>query len=191
MHYGAIKFNDIANGEGVRVSLFVSGCTNRCPHCFQKQTWDFEYGEPFTKEVEDKIIEGLAKSYVRGLTVLGGEPMEIENQKSLLPFLKRVRATFPDKTIWLYTGNTYEELTSTPGAHEKAIDITRELIELVDILVDGRFVEEKKSLGLRFRGSTNQRIIDIKKTGALGEIVLWEGSRLDRTFVKEDEKNED
>lgn len=190
MHYGAIKYNDIANGEGVRVSLFVSGCTNRCTHCFQKQTWDFEYGEPFTKEVEDKIINGLAKSYVKGLTVLGGEPMEVENQRALLPFLKRVREELPDKTIWLYTGNTYEELTSSPGTYEKAIDITRELIDLVDILVDGRFEEEKKSLGLRFRGSTNQRIIDIRKTMKLGEIVLWEGSRFDRTFVKEEDKNE-
>ena len=186
MHYGAIKYNDIANGEGVRVSLFVSGCTNRCPGCFQKETWDFEYGEPFTKEVEDKIIEGLSKSYVKGLTVLGGEPMEIENQRALLPFLKRVREELPTKTIWLYTGNTYEELTSLPGTYEKAIDITKELIALLDILVDGRFVEEKKSLGLRFRGSTNQRVIDIKKTHENGEIVIWEGSQLDRAFKKED-----
>ena len=186
MHYGAIKYNDIANGEGIRVSLFVSGCTNRCPNCFQKQTWDFEYGEPFTNEVEEKIIEGLSKSYIKGLTVLGGEPMEVENQRALFPFLKRVREMFPEKTIWLYTGNTYEELTSAPGVYKKAIDITQELINLVDILVDGRFIEEQKSLGLRFRGSTNQRIIDIKKTNELGEIVLWEGARLDRTFVKED-----
>ena len=186
MHYGAIKYNDIANGEGVRVSLFVSGCTNRCSYCFQKETWDFEYGEPFTKDVEDKIIEGLSKEYVKGLTVLGGEPMEVENQKALLPFLKRVKALLPSKTIWLYTGNTYEELTAIPGTYEKALDITKELINLVDILVDGRFIEEKKSLGLRFRGSTNQRIIDIKKTNESGEIVIWEGTRLDRAFKKEE-----
>lgn len=186
MHYGAIKYNDIANGEGVRVCLFVSGCTNRCPGCFQKETWNFEYGEPFTKEVEEKIIEGLSKSYVKGLTVLGGEPMEVENQRALLPFLKRVREMLPTKTIWLYTGNTYEELTSPPGRYEKAIDITKELIDMLDILVDGRFIEEKKSLGLRFRGSTNQRIIDIKKTRENGEIVIWEGSKLDRAFKKED-----
>lgn len=188
MHYGAIKYNDIANGEGVRVSLFVSGCTNHCPNCFQRQTWDFEYGESFTKEVEDKIIEGLNKSYVKGLTILGGEPMEAENQRALLPFLKRVRKELPDKTIWLYTGNTYEELMGEVGSHYKAIDITRELINLVDILVDGRYIEEKKSLGIRFRGSTNQRIIDIKKTNELGRIAIWEGTRLDRDFKGENIK---
>ena len=182
MHYGAIRFNDIANGEGVRVSIFVSGCTNRCPGCFQKQTWDFEYGEPFDEAAEEKIIAALSKSYVKGLSILGGEPMEPQNQAALYPFLKRIKRELPSKTIWLYTGNTYEELMGEVGSSTKAIEITRELIGLVDILVDGRYIEEKKSLGLRFRGSSNQRIIDVKKTKEKGSIVIWEGCLSDRVF---------
>lgn len=186
MYYGAIKRFDIANGEGIRVSLFVSGCRNRCKNCFQPMTWSFDYGKPFDDSAENIIFSALENPSVRGLTVLGGEPMEPENQRALLPFLKRVREAYPDKNIWLYTGNTYEELTADVGANPKALDITAELLSCVDILVDGRYEEEKKSLGLRFRGSSNQRIIDIKKTNAAGEIVIWDGCRLDKTYAHAD-----
>ncbi len=186
MYYGAIKKFDIANGEGIRVSLFVSGCRNRCKNCFQPDTWAFDYGKPFDKAAEDIIFSALANPSVRGLTVLGGEPMEPENQRALLPFLKKVRQAYPDKNIWLYTGNTYEELTSECGSGPKALDITSELISYVDILVDGRYEEEKKSLGLRFRGSSNQRIIDIKKTSDAGKIVIWDGCRLDKSYASQE-----
>ena len=182
MHYGAIKKYDIANGEGVRTTLFVSGCRNRCKNCFQPQTWDFNYGEPFDDYARSVIFEALANPSVRGLTVLGGEPMEPENQRELLPFLRAVKERFPEKNIWLYTGNVYEELTATPGSNPKALEITSELLGYVDILVDGRFVEELKSLGLRFRGSSNQRIIDMNKTRLSGQISIWDGCRLDRAF---------
>ncbi|MBO5907043.1 MAG: anaerobic ribonucleoside-triphosphate reductase activating protein [Clostridia bacterium] len=182
MYYGAIKKNDIANGEGVRVTLFVSGCRNRCKNCFQPQTWAFDYGSPFDEAALGEIIESLAPSYVRGLTVLGGEPMEPENQRGLLPLLKRVKELYPSKNIWLYTGNLYEELVGEVGSHEKCLDITAELLSFVDILVDGRFVEEEKSLGLRFRGSKNQRIIDMNETRKSGKIVIWDGVSLDKTY---------
>ena len=182
MNYAAIKKNDIANGEGIRTSLFVSGCRNRCKNCFQPETWAFDYGEPFTEAVAEEIFKTLDNPVVRGLTILGGEPMEPENQTSLLPFLKEFKRRFPDKTVWLYTGNLYEELTGQKGEHPKCLDITGELLSLVDILVDGRFIEEQKRLGLRFRGSANQRIIDIKKTLEKGEIVLWDGVREDKFY---------
>lgn len=162
MHYGEIKNCDVANGVGVRVSLFVSGCTNRCKNCFQPQTWDFNYGEEFTPEVEDSIIEMLSKSYIAGLTVLGGEPFEPENQRALLPFLKKVKERYPEKNIWAYTGFTFEELL-TDGSHPSC-EVTRDVLALVDTLVDGRFVEEKKNITLKFRGSENQRILDVKKS---------------------------
>lgn len=182
MYYGAIKNFDIANGEGIRTTLFVSGCRNRCPGCFQKQTWAFDYGSPFTTSEWQQIFESVKNPSVRGITILGGEPMEPENQEGLLPFLKEFHSRFPGKTVWLYTGNLYEELTGEPGSHEKCLPITAELLSYVDILVDGRFVEEEKSLGLRFRGSKNQRIIDLKKTKVKGEIVIWDGCKFDRTF---------
>lgn len=160
MHYGEIKNCDIANGVGVRVSLFVSGCTNRCKNCFQPQTWDFNYGEEFTPEVEDKILSMLGKSYIAGLTVLGGEPFEPENQRALLPFLKRVKETYPQKNIWAYTGFTFEELL-TEGSHPNC-EVTRDVLSLIDTLVDGRFIEEEKDLTLEFRGSRNQRILNVK-----------------------------
>ena len=183
MHYGAIKKFDIVNGEGIRTSLFVSGCRNRCKNCFQPQTWAFDYGKPFDESAENEIFSTMDNSSVRGITILGGEPMEPENQRELLPFLQRFKARFPEKSVWLYTGNTYEELTAEVGSNPKAIDITRSLLNLVDILVDGRYVEELKSLGLRFRGSSNQRIIDMKKTRLAGEIVIWDGCLLDRSFA--------
>lgn len=182
MHYGAIKKFDIANGEGVRVSLFVSGCRNRCKGCFQPETWSFTYGKPFSDDAMDELISALGNPSVRGLTVLGGEPMEPENQEGLLPVLERVKALFPEKNIWLYTGNLYEELTGARGPHEKCLPITSELLSLVDILVDGRYEEEKHRLGLRFRGSENQRIIDMNKTRECGEIVIWKGCAEDKKY---------
>ena len=182
MHYGAIKFNDIANGEGVRTTLFVSGCRNKCKNCFQPETWAFDYGEPFTDEVKEKIYASFENPFLSGLTVLGGEPMEPENQVELLPFLREFKRRFPTKTLWVFTGNLYEELTAGVGNHYKCIPETEELLSLIDILIDGRYEEEKKSLGLRFRGSSNQRIIDMNKTREQGEIVIWEGCKLDRTY---------
>ena len=172
MNYGQIKNCDIANGNGVRVTLFVSGCTNHCKNCFQPQTWDFAYGEPFTKDVEDRLVSMLAPEYIDGLTLLGGEPFEPSNQRALLPFVRRVRERYPDKTIWMYSGFTYEEMTRE-GTHPHC-EATLPLLDLIDVLVDGRFVEKLKNLSLRFRGSSNQRLIDMKKTLADGEIVLWE-----------------
>ena len=170
MYYGEIKNCDIANGEGVRVTLFVSGCTNRCPHCFQPQTWDFAYGRPFTAETEERLLSLLSPSYISGLTLLGGEPFEPENQRALLPFLRRVRERLPEKNIWSFTGFTYEELL-TEGSHPRC-EVTDELLSLLDVLVDGRFVEELKNISLRFRGSSNQRLIDLNATRQSGEIVL-------------------
>ena len=182
MYYGKIKKFDIANGEGIRTSLFVSGCTNRCKNCFQPETWDFCYGNPFTEDTWNEIFESMKISSVRGLTVLGGEPMEVENQRALLPFLREFKHRFPKKDIWLFTGNLYEELTRDELSHPKRITETDELLSLVDIMVDGRFEEDKKRLGLRFRGSENQRIIDMNKTRANGEIVIWQGVEEDKTF---------
>lgn len=172
MNYCNVKNCDIANGVGVRVSLFVSGCRNRCKNCFQPETWDFNYGKPFDEQTEEKLIKMLAPSYINGLTVLGGEPMEPENQRALLPFLKKVKAAYPQKTIWLYTGFTLEELRSPDcRAHT---GYTEEILKLLTVLVDGRFVEEKKNISLRFRGSENQRLIDVAATLAAGSVTLWD-----------------
>ena len=184
MYYGNIKKNDIANGEGVRTSLFVSGCRNACRNCFNKETWSFTFGEPFTNEVMEDILESLRPQYVRGLTVLGGEPMEPENQREILPLLREAKRRYPNKTVWLYTGNLYEELMGMMGTHYKCLDITEELLSYVDILVDGRYEEEKKSLGLRFRGSSNQRVIDMNKTRKCGSVVIWDGCKEDKKYTK-------
>ena len=170
MYYGEIKNCDIANGEGVRVTLFVSGCTNHCPGCFQPQTWDFQYGDPFTRQVEDRLLEMLAPDYINGMTLLGGEPFEPENQRALLPFLRRVRAAYPTKNIWAFTGFVYEDLTAA-GTHCRC-EATDELLSLLDVLVDGRFEESLKDISLRFRGSSNQRLIDLNATRQAGEIRL-------------------
>ena len=168
MHYGEIKNCDIANGEGVRVTLFVSGCTNHCKNCFQPQTWDFEFGRPFTAETEEELLTMLKPDYINGLTVLGGEPFEPSNQRSLLPFLRRVREPYPKKNIWCFSGFTYEEL-KTDGSHPRC-EVTDEMLDQLDVLVDGRFVEELKDISLRFRGSSNQRLIDMKKSREAGEL---------------------
>ena len=150
MNYGAIKTVDVANGPGVRVSLFVSGCRNRCPGCFQPETWDFGYGEPFTKETEDRIIEALRPSWIQGLSILGGDPMEPENQEALIPFLRQVRSELPGKDVWIYTGYIYEQIRGS------------ELLAYCDVLVDGPFIKELKDAGLAFRGSRNQRILKLE-----------------------------
>ena len=173
MYYGEIKNCDIANGIGVRVTLFVSGCTNRCRGCFQPQTWDFSYGREFTRETEEEILRLLKPSYIKGLTLLGGEPFEPENQRVLMPFVKRIKELCPEKTVWAFSGFTYEEM-KTDGSHPRC-EVTDELLDLTDVLVDGRFVEELKDISLRFRGSSNQRIIDLNLTRQRGEITLWEG----------------
>ncbi len=169
MNYANIKNCDVANGEGVRVTLFVSGCTNHCEHCFQPETWNFNFGEPFTKEVEDKIIGMLSPAYINGLTLLGGEPFEPSNQRALLPFVKRVRAAYPDKNIWAFSGFTYEELTSD-GSHPRC-EVTDELLSQLDVLVDGRYVHEKRNLSLKFRGSSNQRLIDLVNTRKCDKVI--------------------
>ncbi len=170
MYYGEIKNCDIADGEGVRVTLFVSGCTNHCPGCFQPQTWDFNYGQPFTRETEDQLLEMLKPDYINGLTLLGGEPFEPENQRVLLPFVRRVKETYPDKTVWSFTGFTLDRLTDP--ADPKHCEATEELLSLIDVLVDGPFIHEKKNLALRFRGSENQRLIDLNATRKTGALVL-------------------
>ena len=171
MNYAEIKKTDIANGEGVRVSLFVSGCRRGCKNCFNKVAWDFSYGKPFTEEVEEELIAALSPDYIAGLTLLGGDPMEPENQRALLPVVKKVRARLPRKNIWCYTGYTYKD-----GAIEEQsanCEVTRELIALFDVLVDGRFVEELKDIRLKFRGSSNQRVIDVKRSLSENNVVLY------------------
>lgn len=170
MNYATIKYCDIANGEGVRTSLFVSGCRRHCPNCFNAVAWDFNYGEPFTKEVRNKILESLAPGYINGLSLLGGEPFEPENQRALVPFLRRVRAQYPEKNIWSFSGFTYEELT-TDGAYPRC-EVTDEMLSLLDVLVDGRFVEELKDISLRFRGSSNQRLIDLNASRKAGRLCF-------------------
>lgn len=172
MYYGNIKKSDIANGIGVRVSLFVSGCTHHCKGCFNEETWDFKYGEIFTKKTQEQIFKWLEPSYVSGLTVLGGEPMEYVNQQELLPFLTEVKRRFPDKTIWCYTGYVFEK-----DLLERMVPkwrYTGPLLKLIDVLVDGPFIEDLKDITLLFRGSSNQRLIDVPKSLAAGKTVLWE-----------------
>ncbi len=171
MHYGEIKNNDIANGTGVRVTLFVSGCRNGCKNCFQPQTWAFDYGKEFTEETKKYILSLLAPSHISGLTLLGGEPFEPENQRELLPFLKRLKEALPQKTIWAFSGFTLEELL---GNSRGSCEVTRELLGLIDVLVDGRYIDELKDISLRFRGSSNQRIIDLQKSLNSGSIILWD-----------------
>lgn len=177
MNYAEIKYTDIANGPGVRVSLFVSGCTHHCKGCFNAVTWDFAYGKPFTQEVQDAIIEALEPYYISGLTLLGGEPMEPENQKALLPFVRRVKERYPEKTIWCFTGYLFD--TQVLNQMCKEIPETKELVSLFDVCVDGPFVEEKKNITLKFRGSSNQRIIDVPRTLKEDRIVLYEEAYTD------------
>lgn len=172
MNYGEIKNCDIANGEGVRVTLFVSGCTNHCEGCFQPQTWDFGYGKPFTDKVENQIIKMLEPGYISGLTLLGGEPFEPENQRALLPFLKKVKAAYPQKNIWAFSGFTIEQLLGQEP-HPRC-EVTDEILSMIDVLVDGKFMIEKKNIRLKFRGSENQRILNVPKTLKAKTPILWE-----------------
>ena len=172
MNFATIKKYDIANGVGVRVSLFVSGCTHRCKGCFNAEAWDFAYGEPYTQETEREILDAVDKSYIAGLSLLGGEPFEPQNQRALLPLLRAFRARFPQKTVWGYTGYTLDT-DLVPGGRAYC-EATEEMLAGIDVLVDGEFVEEKRDLKLRFRGSSNQRIIDVPRTRAEGALWLWQ-----------------
>lgn len=168
MNYATIKSHDIANGPGVRVSLFVSGCTHHCKDCFNEEAWDFDFGQPFDDAVMEHILELVAPDYIRGITYLGGEPLDPRNQAGLLELTRRIRARYPKKSIWCFTGYVWEALPQVP-------EVTQALISQLDVLVDGPFLAEQKNLRLRFRGSENQRLIDIPGTLAAGRVVLWEG----------------
>ncbi len=167
MNFSGIKNYDVANGEGVRLTLFVSGCRNRCKGCFQPETWDFNYGYEFSPSIQQEIIDMLGSSYIDGLTILGGEPFEPENEAALLPFIQRVRETYPNKTIWMYSGYLFSQINQLPTG--------REILKLIDVLVDGRFEQKLASPDLKFRGSSNQRIIDVQKTLRREKIVIYEG----------------
>lgn len=171
MNYAMIKNCDIANGPGVRVSLFVSGCTHHCKGCFNEIAWDFNYGEPFTQEVIDRILLMLQPDYVKGVTLLGGEPFEPQNQPAILDLLRQIKNQYPDKTVWAFSGYLFDKeiLSGKLGPWE----VTQEYISYIDVLVDGRFIMEKKDLSLRFRGSSNQRIIDVPASLKAGKVVLW------------------
>ncbi len=173
MFYGEIKKFDIADGLGVRVSLFVSGCRNKCKNCFNEVTWDFSYGKEFTLSTVNEIIEALSSDFVAGLTILGGEPFEIENQQAVLDLIKIVREKLPNKTIWIYSGFVYEELIGTIKSRASS-STALEILDNVDVLVDGKFVEELKDLTLHYHGSSNQRVIDMNKTNKCKKIVLYD-----------------
>lgn len=172
MYYGKIRENDIANGYGVRVSLFVSGCRNHCAKCFQPETWDFYYGQPYTEETEQHIITSLSYPYIKGLTLLGGEPFEPENQNVLVRLLRNVKFRYPQKDVWCYTGYTLETILSNGSSYR--CSVTDELLSLIDVLVDGRYINELRDITLAFRGSSNQRLIDVKKSLAAHKIILLE-----------------
>ena len=182
MNYAAIKNCDIANGPGVRVSLFVSGCTHRCPGCFNAVAWDFDYGEPFTQETVDTIITMLKPSHIRGLTLLGGEPFEPQNQEPIVELLRQVKEKYPQKSIWAFSGYLFDRdiLSGRLGDWS----VTEEYLRYLDVLVDGPFVEAKKNLSLRFRGSENQRLIDVPASLQTGEIVLWQDWQAERKGMK-------
>ena len=172
MYYGEIKKCDIANGEGVRVSLFVSGCTHHCPGCFNQDTWDFDYGKEYTQETEDEILKALSPGYINGLSLLGGEPFEPQNQEVLVRLLRKVKEQYPEKNIWCYSGYLFDkELLSESRAR---CEYTDEMLSMLDVLVDGRFVEALKDTRLVFRGSSNQRVIDVQKSLETGTVVPWE-----------------
>lgn len=175
MYYAEIKTYDIANGPGVRTTLFVSGCTHRCQNCFNEETWDFRYGKPFTTETEDYLISTLRPDYIKGLTLLGGEPLEHSNQQGLLPFIRRLKKELPEKTIWCYTGYTFESDVLERMCREW--EETKELISYFDVLVDGEFQQELKSLELRFRGSANQRLILVRESLKQGKTILWDDTQ--------------
>lgn len=175
MNYATIKKYDIANGPGVRVSLFVSGCTHHCPGCFNPETWDFNYGKPFNSDVMNEILEALQPSYIHGFTLLGGEPFEYTNQQSVLPLLKEIKARFPNKDIWCFSGYDFEN--DILGDMVTKWSETKEMLSYIDVLVDGEFIMNKKNLSLRFRGSSNQRIILVQESLQQNKIVLWDDTK--------------
>jgi anaerobic ribonucleoside-triphosphate reductase activating protein len=172
MNYATIKPCDVANGPGVRVSLFVSGCTHQCMGCFNEEAWDFSYGKEFTKGTIEEIITYLEPSYIRGLSLLGGEPFELSNQQGLLPLLREVKLKYPQKDIWCYSGYQFEQDILEDMCEKQ--EETKELVSYLDVLVDGKFILEQKNINLRFRGSSNQRIIKVKESLEAKTIVLWE-----------------
>lgn len=172
MYYGNIKYCDIADGLGVRVSLFVSGCRNHCPECFNEMTWDFHYGKEYTPETEEEILRLLEPEYIDGFSLLGGEPFEEENQPVLVELLRKIKEKYPKKNIWCYTGYLYDKDLLPEGGRKHTL-YTEEMLSYIDVLVDGPFIKEKKNLMLKFRGSTNQRVIDLNKTRDKGEIVSY------------------
>lgn len=174
MYYGEIKKTDVANGVGVRVTLFVSGCTRRCRNCFNPDTWDFHYGQPFTVQTEAELLDALRPGYIHGLTLLGGEPFEPENQRALLPLVERIRRELPGKTVWAFSGRVLETELQDPASPFHC-EVTDRLLALLDVLVDGPYVDEQRDISLRFRGSRNQRLLDMKQTLRTGSAVLWEG----------------
>lgn len=173
MNYATIKWYDIANGEGVRISLFVSGCTHHCKNCFNQVAWDFNYGQPFDEQIQERILKELDSDYIAGLSILGGEPFEPQNQHALLPFLQKVKALYPYKPIWCYTGYTLDEDSGELVENAKNTEDTQMLISLIDVLIDGAFIEELKDIRLKFRGSSNQRVIDVQKTLAGKKCILY------------------
>lgn len=173
MNYSNIKWNDIANGEGVRISLFVSGCAHHCKNCFNQVAWDFKAGKIFDNAIQDEVLQHLKNSYISGISLLGGEPLEPQNQQGLLPFVQQVKQIYPDKTIWCYTGYTLDGTTGVLLERQKNTPHTKSLISLFDVLVDGAFIEELKDIRLKFRGSANQRIIDVQKTLPAKKCVLY------------------
>lgn len=170
MNYAAVKYCDIANGLGCRTVLFVSGCRNACKGCFQPETWAFDYGKPFDEAIQKEIIDSLAPDYVQGITLLGGDPFEEENQRALLPFMKELKAKYPNKDVWAYTGYIFDKDLIEGG--RKYTEVTDELLSTIDVLVDGPFIEERKNIMLKFRGSNNQRVINLKETIDKQQIVL-------------------
>ena len=182
MNYASIKNCDIANGPGVRVSLFVSGCTHHCKGCFNEVAWDFAYGQPFTEETQQQLLNMMKPAYIKGLTLLGGEPFEPQNQGPIVEFLRKLKAAYPEKSVWAFSGYTYDKIIS--GALGDP-DITREYLSYLDVLVDGPFIEEKKNLALRFRGSENQRLIDMPATLKEGRIILWQDWQAQGKGMKE------
>ena len=170
MNYSGVKYCDIANGLGCRTVLFVSGCRNACKGCFQPETWAFDYGESFDEKIENQILDSLEPAYVKGLTLLGGDPFEEENQRGLISFMRKVKERYPQKDVWAYTGYLLDEDLVAGG--RKYTEVTDELLSMIDVLVDGHFVEEKKNLMLKFKGSENQRVIDMNKTRESGKIEI-------------------
>ena len=184
MNYADIRPIDVANGPGIRVSLFVSGCTHACPECFNPEAWDFSYGQPFTQAEAGQILQALEKPYIKGLSLLGGEPFHPANQTAVLDLVRQVRARFPEKDVWCYSGYTWEQLTGKVPCHARC-EVTDELLSLLDVLVDGRFVEAEHDISLRFRGSRNQRLLDVPKSLAAGQPVWWQDEKVFSTHTME------